>query len=234
MKKNHDFDIGLNSYVRKCILMGFLLLGLSIMPLAGEAQNKEVRLTLKMENATLQAIFGGITEKTGYDFVYSSNLLAKAEKVSVDVKNELLENVLKLILKGTGLGYKIEEKHIIVSPMLKKEDPGKMMTVTGVVKDENGELLPGVTVVLKGTSVGSASDVNGKFMLAVPRGEKNVLIFTFIGMKKMEVAVKDTKPLDVTMETDVTDVEEVVVNGYFTQKKNSYTGAVTSVKGEEI
>lgn len=63
MKKNHDFDIGLNSYVRKCILMGFLLLGLSIMPLAGEAQNKEVRLTLKMENATLQAIFGGITEK---------------------------------------------------------------------------------------------------------------------------------------------------------------------------
>ena len=234
MKKNHDFDIGLNSYVRKCILMGFLLLGLSIMPLAGEAQNKEVRLTLKMENATLQAIFGGITEKTGYDFVYSSNLLAKAEKVSVDVKNELLENVLKLILKGTGLGYKIEEKHIIVSPMLKKEDPGKMMTVTGVVKDENGELLPGVTVVLKGTSVGSASDVNGKFMLAVPRGEKNVLIFTFIGMKKMEVAVKDTKPLDVTMETDVTDVEEVVVNGYFTQKKNSYTGAVTSVKGEEL
>ena len=98
MKKNHDFDIGLNSYVRKCILMSFLLLGLAVIHLSGDCQNKEVRLTLKMENAALREIFDAITKKTGYDFVYSSNLLAKVGKVSVDVKNELLENVVKQIL----------------------------------------------------------------------------------------------------------------------------------------
>lgn len=78
-----------------------------------------------MENAALREIFDAITKKTGYDFVYSSNLLAKVGKVSVDVKNELLENVVKQILRGTGLGYKIEEKHIIVSPVLKKRGTGK-------------------------------------------------------------------------------------------------------------
>ena len=234
MKKNHDFDIGLNSYVRKCILMSFLLLGLAVIPLSGNCQNKEVRLTLKMENAALREIFDAITKKTGYDFVYSSNLLAKVGKVSVDVKNELLENVVKQILKGTGLGYKIEEKHIIVSPVLKKEESGKVMTVTGIVKDENGESLPGVTVLLKGTSVGCASDMNGKFTITVPEGGKSVLEFTFIGMKKIEMPVKDAKPLSVTMEAEVESMDEVVVNGLFTQRKNSYTGAVTSVKGEEL
>lgn len=234
MKKNHDFDIGLNSYVRKCILMSFLLLGLSVIPLSGNCQNKEVRLTLKMENAALREIFDAITKKTGYDFVYSSNLLTKVGNVSVDVKNELLENVVKQILKGTGLGYKIEEKHIIVSPVLKKEEPGKVMTVTGIVKDENGESLPGVTVLLKGTSVGCASDMNGEFTITVPEGGKSVLEFTFIGMKKIEMPVKDAKPLSVTMEAEVESMDEVVVNGLFTQRKNSYTGAVTSVKGEEL
>lgn len=234
MKKNHDFDIGLHSCVRKCILMSFLLLGLFVIPLSGNCQNKEVRLTLKMENAALRDIFDAITKKIGYDFVYSSNLLAKTGKVSVDVKDELLENVLKQMLKGTGLGYKIEEKHIIVSPILKKEEVGKVMTVTGIVKDENGEVLPGVTVLLKGTTVGCASDVNGKFTLVVPEGEKNVLEFTFIGMKKMEMPIREAKPLSVIMEAEVESMDEVVVNGYFTQKKNSYTGSVTSVKGEEL
>lgn len=234
MKKNYDFDIGCLSCVRKSFLACCLFLGLSVIPMCGGAQNRDVRMTLKMQNVSLQEVFKAITAKTGYDFVYSNNLLAKTGKVTVDVKEELLENVLNQVLGASGWGYKIEDNHIIVSPALKKDTPRTMVPVTGTVKSDTGEPLPGVTVVLKGTTVGCASDVNGKFTMVVPKGEENILEFTFVGMKKKEVEVIDTKPLEVVMEVQTNSMDEVVVNGLFSQRKNSYTGSVTSVKGEEL
>lgn len=94
--------------------------------------------------------------------------------------------------------------------------------------------MPGVTVVLKGTTTGVTTDVDGKFKMTIPEAKDNVLVFSFVGMKTREVAVKDTKALTVKMEEEVNEMDEVVVNGLFTQNRNSYTGSVTTIKSEDI
>ena len=232
MKKNENYDVGCRFYIMKRLFLGILLVFFSIFN--GQAQKKEVRVTLDVKENTLQQVFKEITRQTGYKFVYSSSLLPENVKVSLTVKNETLEKTLELCLKNTNLGFKIEESHVIISPRLPKERDLNMTVYEGTVVDVNGDGLPGVTIVLKGTQQGVATNTEGRFEMAVPEGENQVLVFSFIGMKTVEVKLKNQKDLHVTLEDDVNEVEEVVVNGLFTQNRNSYTGAVSTVKGEDL
>lgn len=145
MKKCEDFDIGWKSYAKRVVFYCCLFLCVQLIPTKGYSQ--EVRLTLKMDNVTLLSVFNEITKQTGYEFVYSSTILKKVGKVSVNVSNESLEKVLDLCLAKTDLGYKVEDKHVIISPKLKKEDPKKTITYSGEVKDKAGNTLPGVTII---------------------------------------------------------------------------------------
>ena len=106
--------------------------------------------------------------------------------------------------------------------------------VRGVVKDKAGLPLPGVTIVIKGTQVGCVSDVDGKFSFSVPEINNLVLQFSFVGMITKEVKVSNNKPLNVELEEDVQSMEEVIVTGYFTKSKSSYTGSAVVVKAEEL
>lgn len=105
--------------------------------------------------------------------------------------------------------------------------------VKGVVTSTDGETLPGVNVVVKGTSVGAITDMNGAYSVSVPAGN-NVLVFTFIGMKPLEVEIGSRSTLDVSMEEDITALEEIVVVGYGSQKKSVLTAAISSVKAEDL
>ena len=232
MKKNENYDVGCCFYIMKRLFLGILLVFFSIFN--GQAQKKEVRVTLDVKGNSLQQVFKEITRQTGYKFVYSSSLLPENVKVSLTVKNETLERTLELCLKGTDLGFKVEESHVIISPRLPKEQNMNVTVYEGTVVDVNGDGVPGVTIVLKGTSQGVATNAEGRFEMAVPEGEDQVLVFSFVGMKTVEVKLKNQKNLQVTLEDDVTEVEEVVVNGLFTQNRNSYTGAVSTVKGEDL
>src|SRR5687767_9693194 len=102
-----------------------------------------------------------------------------------------------------------------------------------VTAAEDGLPIPGVNVVVEGTTKGTATDVDGNYSLQLDPGE-NTLVFTFVGFKPMTVAVGDRTSIDVVLESDVTALEEVVVVGYGTQRKRDITGAITSLKGEEI
>lgn len=233
MKKNEDYDVGRCFSVMRKLFFSILLVSFTVGGVY--AQKKDVRVTLSLKDISLQQVFKEITKQTGYQFVYSSSLLTEVKKISVEVKGETLEKTLELCLQGTNLGYKIEEMHVIVSPKLKKQESHLTTKIyKGTVFDNNGGLLPGVTVVLKGTSQGVATNQDGNFEIAIPDAKDNVLVFSFIGMKIVEVKLKDQKSLRVTMEEQVNEVDEVVVNGLFTQNKNSYTGAVSTVKGEDL
>lgn len=233
MKKNEDYDVGRCFSVMRKLFFSILFVSFTM---AGvHAQKKDARVTLNLKDVSLQQVFKEITRQTGYQFVYSSSLLTGVKKVTIEVKGETLEKTLELCLKGTNIGYKIEETHVIISPKLKKQEKTLNTKVyKGTVLDNNGELLPGVTILLKGTSQGVSTNMDGNFEIAVPDTPDNVLVFSFIGMKTVEVKLKDQKNIRVSMEEEFNEVDEVVVNGLFTQNKNSYTGAVSTVKGEDL
>ncbi len=232
MKKYEHLGVRWKSYTKQSIFYCCLFLWLWLIPVKGYSQN--VRLTLKMNSVTLLQVFDELTRQTGYEFVYSSTILEKVGKVSVNVSNESLENVLDLCLAKTDLGYKVEDKHVIISPKLKREVPNETVTYSGIVKDKVGNSLPGVTIILEGTAVGVTTDINGKFSISVPETHDTRLVFSFVGMKKKVVTVKDRKPLNVVMEEEVTSMDEVVVTGIFNKPKESFTGAAVKVTREEL
>ena len=182
MKKYEHFGVRWKSYTKQSIFYCCLFLWLWLIPVKGYSQ--DVRLTLKMNNVTLLQVFDELTRQTGYEFVYSSTILEKVGKVSVNVSNGSLENVLDLCLAKTDLGYKVEDKHVIISPKLKKEVPKKTVTYSGIVKDKVGNSLPGVTIILEGTTVGVTTDINGKFSISVPEAPDTRLVLSFVGMKR--------------------------------------------------
>ncbi len=104
--------------------------------------------------------------------------------------------------------------------------------LTGTVKDNKGEPLPGVSILVKSTNTGTATDMDGKYTLKVSTGD--VLVFSFIGYKPQTIAIADQKVLDVTMQDDVEQLQEVVVIGYGAVKKNDATGSVTAIKPDEL
>nr|WP_306447770.1 TonB-dependent receptor [Odoribacter splanchnicus] len=208
-----------------CVCM--LILGLSTLSARTHSQ---IRLTLDAKNKTLPEVFQEITRLSGYEFMYSSNELRHVGKVSVQLEDRDLSDILAECLKNTGLWYRLEDDVIIISPKLvSPQKVGEKLVVTGLVKDKGGMPLPGVTILLKGTQLGGVTDADGNFRLTLPGNTEHVLIFSFVGMKTREIKVNDAKPLTVVMEEDAREMDEVVVVAYGTQLKRNVTGSIASV-----
>ena len=138
-------------------------------------------------------------------------------------------------MKVQGLFFsKVDGVYVIKKSTEKIVQPVEPLAISGVVTDTDGAPLPGVTVLVKGTSLGSATDTEGKFKLSLPSQENVVLVFSFVGMQTKEVPYKGESEIKVTLQTDVTEMEQVVVTGIFTRKTESYTGAATTIKKEEL
>ena len=233
MKKNRDLDIGSwpdivrKMYLTMKICVCMLILGLSTLSARTHSQ---IRLTLDAKNKTLPEVFQEITRLSGYEFMYSSNELRHVGKVSVQLEDRDLSDILAECLKNTGLWYRLEDDVIIISPKLvSPQKVGEKLVVTGSVKDKGGMPLPGVTILLKGTQLGGVTDADGNFRLTLPGNTEHVLIFSFVGMKTREIKVNDAKPLTVVMEEDAREMDEVVVVAYGTQLKRNVTGSIASV-----
>lgn len=233
MKKNRDLDIGSwpdivrKMYLTMKICVCMLILGLSTLSARTHSQ---IRLTLDAKNKTLPEVFQEITRLSGYEFMYSSNELRHVGKVSVQLEDRDLSDILAECLKNTGLWYRLEDDVIIISPKLvSPQKVGEKLVVTGSVKDKGGMPLPGVTILLKGTQLGGVTDADGNFRLTLPGNTEHVLIFSFVGMKTREIKVNDAKPLTVVMEEAAREMDEVVVVAYGTQLKRNVTGSIASV-----
>lgn len=219
-----------------------LLLCLSLSSVFANS-SAQVRLSLEMKEVALKEVFDEIMRLTDYKFVYSNNECERAGKISVNVKDEELEDVVRMCLAGTKLGFRIEDKFVLISPKLfmdeKKKDDKKPIVAKGLVVDKDKLPLPGVTVMLKGTTIGSVTNVDGEFSLVISDTTKAELLFTFVGMKSVTMKYMDRPQKGVwtvTMEEDLVAMDEVTVvsTGYGDVDRRRLTSAVTSLNMDDI
>lgn len=204
--------------------------------LHAESFSQVRKVSLDVSGQTLLNVLDLLQEESGYTFLFSSSDIQDIDGISLKMKNKSVTDVLETCLKGTGLSYELNGNLIV----LKKQDGRALpqvqekMQIRGMVSDKNGGALPGVSIVLKGTSLGVVTDVDGSFRFELPKQKELVLVLSFIGMKKLEVTYKGEEELRVVMEDEVAEIQEVVVTGIFQRKKESYTGAVKTVTGKEL
>ncbi|QNE39042.1 TonB-dependent receptor [Hymenobacter sp. NBH84] len=192
--------------------------------LAQEILNQPV--TVQANNETVKDLLGQLEAQTNTHFMYSPQVIKATRRVSVKAVNQPLVEVLRTILSPVAVKYEVVDNGIVLQPA--QAD----ITVTGRVLDEKGGGLPGVNVVVKGTANGTQTDVEGNYSLTVP--DNAILTFSFIGYNTQEVPVDGRTAINITMGADTKTLNEVVVVGYGTQRKADVTGAIGSVKAEEI
>lgn len=237
MKKKPKVRAGRCSVLKKiCTVMKlcFILLLVTIFSVSAKSTAQNVRLSMEKQSESLVKVLNELGEKSGYEFFYNDDEVAGV-KVSVSVKDATVLEILDRVLQGTLLGYHIVDNVIVISPKKEEQQP-VVWKVSGVVKDEKGEYLPGVTVSLKGTSIGVATDINGKFNFEFPKRDSVILVFSFVGMKTQErkIGERETKGMVIVMKPEVDELDEVVITGFGNKSKNSYTGAATSVNREQL
>ena len=199
-------------------------------------------VTLDLRQCDMSTLFQEIWKQTGLRFVYNDKDVASISRFDVKAESEAVEKVLEEVFAKTSLKCTFEGEVILVVVDKQRAiaaDPVKKVTVKGRVTDETKSPLPGVTVVVKipgatANTIGTSTDVNGKYELSWV-DQKNVsLVFSFVGMETQEVAYTNQKEIDVVMKEETKALEDVVITGYFQRKKVSQTGSEVVVEGEEL
>ncbi|WP_320167982.1 TonB-dependent receptor [Mangrovibacterium marinum] len=192
-------------------------------------QNTQISVDLK--NTTMENVLQNIEEESDYYFLYSRSVIDLSRKVDFKVDGVNVEEALNQLFEGSNINYRFEGRQIVLTQIT--QATAQQQSISGVVKDAAGVALPGVTVVVKGTTNGTITDFDGKYALsAVPADA--VLVFSFVGMQTLEMPVAGKTNISVTLEEQTIGIEEVVAVGYGVVKKADLTGSVASVKAEDI
>jgi len=236
MKKNDDLLCITQQRWEKTIRIMKLTVGLLLMTMitatAVNTYSQNARISLNVKDATILDIFREIERNSEFGFFYKSEEMNLEKRQSIEVSGATIDDILKKVL-DENYAYKILDKNIVVTKGSLEAIQQQTRKITGKVTDSSGATLPGVSVVVKGTTNGVITDNNGNYSLAnFP--ENSVLQFSFVGMKTQEVAVQGKTTLNVKLEEETIGIEEVVAIGYGTVKKSDLTGAVSSVSGVDL
>ncbi|MDN5213633.1 TonB-dependent receptor [Fulvivirgaceae bacterium BMA12] len=224
------------------IFSQFLLINLLI---AGdlEAQKyasvKEIVVNIDIQNASLFQLFRELEQKTKLQFTYDDNVVSKRKtKISITGQRKTVEEILLYVSKEARLRFKQVNNNINVNSLKGKsnENPVEVVTqritITGKITDESGAGLPGVNVLVKNTTIGTLTDINGDYRLDIPK-EATTLVFSYVGYLTEEVELAGRTTIDLKLVPDIELLSEVVVIGYGTAKKKDLTGAVVSFKPKD-
>ncbi len=192
----------------------------------GKSYSQNTKLSLEFKNSSIENVLNYIESRTEYSFMYDNKEIDISHKVNINVKNQTIESILDQLFEN-GVNYQTIGKHIIITP--KESQIGtstqQSRSISGKVADSSGASLPGVSVVVKGTSIGIITDTNGNFTLSnVPADA--TLLFSFVGMKRQEIKIAGKNMVNVVMEEETVGIEEVVAVGYGSMKKSDLTGSV--------
>lgn len=198
--------------------------------LSGTTFAQHVSLTLN--NVTVKQAMDALKKQSGYSFVFSSEDVDTKKKVSVDADDQKVEEVVRQILDGQSVTYEIKGKNIVVQSIAQTSSSQQKKTITGTIVDPSGMPVIGANVMVKGTTNGTITDMDGKFSLEVPK--ESMLVVSYIGYANQEIKVSNQTNLSIALKEDVEALDELVVVGYGTQIKRAVTGAVQSLDAEDM
>ncbi len=245
MKKNDDARLPENRFWQKLVLtmkLTTIIYFACLMQVSASVYSQATKFAFTAENEKVSDVLREIEDNSNFRFFYQNEQVDVNRRVTVKAKDATVEQILDEIFKGEGIGYKVMEDYLILLSPEKKvfETTGKKIvatqqqrSVSGTVTDDTGQPLPGVSVVVKGTTQGTVTNADGSYSISnIP--DNATLVFSFVGMRTKEVNVGSQTSINVTMAEDAIGLDEVVVVGFGTQKKADLTGAVSSVQGEEL
>jgi TonB-dependent starch-binding outer membrane protein SusC len=231
MKKKHkrlfNFSPHLKPFLR--IMKVYLFLAIiSVSHLFAETVSSQA-LSLNVKGLNIREVFKQIEQQTDYSFFYNDNFFDPNRNVVISEVETDFDTVMTSLLKDSNLSYRVIEGNIVViSP---NQQPG--IEVTGLVRSTDGESIPGATIIIKGTTIGATTDINGRYSIRVP-DQQTILLFSFIGMETQEITVGERSVINVTLVTTMIGLDEIVVTGYSVRQRSQPTGAITRVGGEDI
>ncbi|MBK5194452.1 MAG: TonB-dependent receptor [Proteiniphilum sp.] len=253
MKENQYEQHGGNilHYFRQTIrimrLCLFFIIVSTAMAFSATTYSQSTNLSVNLKDATVKEVIRAIEDQSEFLFLYREGQIDLNRRVSVHTDAKQLKEILDVLFKGTDNIYIISDRQVVIGKAPRKaleaqltalqKDMNKVIQqpqqkqITGKVNDAWGEPLPGATVLIKGTSIGTVTDVDGLFSLTIPVSAETLQI-SFVGMKTQEIPIAGRTAFNVVLEEDAIGLEEVVAVGYGTQKKVNLTGSVASIKGE--
>ncbi|OFX31872.1 MAG: hypothetical protein A2W90_18950 [Bacteroidetes bacterium GWF2_42_66] len=214
-----------------------LLMLVGTLTVSAKSWSQQTKIDLQMQNSSVGDILMSIENGSRYLFIYDAGVINALDKKSIDVKGKNIEDVLNHLFKDTNVAYRIKDRQVFLYekdtlPSVLFSEQGQI-GVKGRVTDSSSAPLPGVSVVIKGTTNGTITDFDGKYTLAnVPADA--TLVFSFVGMKTQEISVAGKANISVIMAEETIGLEEVVAVGYGTMKKVNLTGAVEQVTAEQL
>lgn len=242
MKKKLTLAGRRNSHVYKQFLLAmrltvFLIVFSVAAVMANTGHSQEAKITLQLKNVTLSDVLNAIEDNSSYYFMLNNKLIDLSKRIDIDVQDKMINDILVLLSEKTGIKYKIYDRQIVLSPgdqqLSDYSVSQQQKSISGKVVDSAGAPLPGVSVVLKGTTNGTITDANGKYLLA-NISANTTLQFSFVGMKSQEVNVEGKTTINITLADETIGLEEVVAVGYGTQKKENLTGAIATTDTKKL
>jgi TonB-linked SusC/RagA family outer membrane protein len=220
----------------------FIVAGI-IQTFALDSYSQATKLTLKFQDTKLETVLGTIEDKSEFFFLYNKDLVDVEQRVDIDAKEKKITEVLDILLEGRNIRYFMFDRQIVLSNQYGEtgiyghgnlaEQQQQPQTVSGKVTDSSGQPLPGVSIVVKGTTQGTVTNANGEYILTNLPPDAT-LVFSFVGMRTQEIAVGTQTNINVTMEEETIGIEEVVAIGYGTERRVNVIGSISQITSQNI
>ncbi len=237
MKKNKKVwqarNIGLFKMIRIMRITIFLLLVTLSQTFAIDSYSQRTKLTLDFKDKRVEEVIDAIEENSEFYFLYNKNMIDVDRKIDINIIKGSVDEVLEQVFKNTDISYSIRNRLILlINSKVKKLAPEiinqQITSVSGKVTDSKGQPLPGVTVVVKGTTQGTVTNADGNYSIS-NISDNAILVFSFVGMKSQEIPVVGNNTINAVMAESTIGIEEVVAIGYGTMKKSDLTGSLSSI-----
>lgn len=215
------------------------MISCSITLFAGNTYSQNTSISLDLKNANIRDVFKAIEKQSDYRFFYNEDQLDLGKKLDVQTSNIRIADVLNNIFQDSDIAYRVVDNYIVIVSMKAyqselEEKMAQQKKVTGIVTEAStGEPLPGVNVLVEGTTMGVITGDDGKYSIDIP-ANATALVFSYIGYVTEKVAIVGQTTIDIKLVQDIQNLEEIVVVGYGTQKRANVVGAVASVDGNKL